>query len=149
MSKPRMHRTRIKAPAANAGVTEAMIRYVVIAFYARVSIDPLLSPIFDRALGDDWGPHLDRMCDFWSWALLMTDRFKGTPIQTHENIRGLRQDHFERWQHLFRRTASEICPAPAAAQFIQKADTIGAAFFAAISGKAVPISALASVETVH
>ncbi len=149
MSKPRMHRTRVKAPAANAGVTEAMIRYLVIAFYARVSIDPLLSPVFDRALGDDWGPHLDRMCDFWSSVLLMTGRFKGTPIQTHENIPDLRQDHFERWQHLFRRTASEICPAPAAAQFIQKADTIGAALFAAMRGKAAPILAIAAAEAVY
>lgn len=112
-----------------------MIRYVVIAFYARVSIDPLLGPVFDRALGDDWGPHLDRMCDFWSSVLLLTGRFKGTPMQTHASIRGLRQEHFERWQHLFRRTVSEICPAPAAALFIQKADTIGIALFAAVSSK--------------
>jgi hemoglobin len=65
------------------------------------------------------------MCDFWSSVLLMTGRFKGTPMQVHAAIGGLRATHFVRWIHLFRQTVQEICSEEAAALFIEKAQMIG------------------------
>ena len=38
-----------------------MIRSLVDTFYARVRRDPLLGPVFDRAI-EDWGAHLDKLC---------------------------------------------------------------------------------------
>jgi hemoglobin len=41
------------------GIDEAMIETVIRGFYARVSHDPLLSPIFEARLSD-WEPHLEK-----------------------------------------------------------------------------------------
>ena len=111
------------APGAAVGVTESMIREMVHAFYGRVRSDALLAPVFDGVISD-WDPHLERMCDFWSSVLLMSGRFKGSPMQAHARIAELSPAHFERWLALFRETAAETCPEPAAALFVSKAEMI-------------------------
>lgn len=111
------------APGTPVGVTEDMIQALVHGFYGKVRADPVLGPIFDAEIVD-WDPHLARMCDFWSSVMLMTGRFKGQPMVVHVRIPGLEGAHFERWLGLFRRTASEICPAEAAAVFVAKAEMI-------------------------
>ncbi|WP_374470115.1 group III truncated hemoglobin [Phenylobacterium sp.] len=115
------------APGAAAGVTEAMIHRLVHAFYGRVRADAVLAPIFDAAIAD-WEPHLDRMCDFWSSVTLMTGRFKGQPMAAHLRLAGLEAAHFDRWLELFRETAREVCPPPAAAVFIGRAEMIAQSF---------------------
>ena len=47
------------------GVSEKMIRAVVVEFYRRARRDAQLGPIFDAHIAD-WTEHLDRMTDFWS-----------------------------------------------------------------------------------
>ncbi len=116
--------SRRLGPGIDAGVTEAMIRKVVHAFYARVRTDEMLCPIFERAIGGDWDRHLVKMCDFWSSVLLMTGRFKGAPMAVHARLDGIDAIHFERWLALFRRTVGEACPAAAAALFIAKSEVI-------------------------
>lgn len=75
-------------PGVAVGVTEEMIHAVVHAFYAKVRRDPALGPIFARVIGDTWDTHLAKMCDFWSSVLLMTGRFKGTPMAAHARLPG-------------------------------------------------------------
>lgn len=110
-------------PGAAVGVTEEMIRDQVYAFYGEVRTDPALGPIFNRVV-EDWDEHLPKMCDFWSSVLLMTGRFRGSPMAKHARIPELRPTHFARWLHLFRQTAAEVCPPEAAALFIAKAEMI-------------------------
>ena len=55
----------------------------------------------------------------------MTGRFKGTPMAVHARLPEIRPEHFVHWLELFRQTAAEICPAPAAAIFVEKAEMIG------------------------
>ncbi|HWA63831.1 MAG TPA: group III truncated hemoglobin [Caulobacteraceae bacterium] len=114
--------TRID-PAA-AGVTEALIRAQVRAFYGKARRDPALGPIFDRAV-TDWDYHLTKMCDFWSSVLLMTGRFRGAPMAVHAALPTLRPAHFSRWLSLFEQTAHEVCPPDAAALFITRSRMIG------------------------
>jgi hemoglobin len=64
------------------------------------------------------------MCDFWSSVLLMTGRFKGSPMTTHARLPGLRATHFARWLHLFRQTAEAVCPPAAAALFVSRSEMI-------------------------
>jgi hemoglobin len=111
-------------PGVAAGVTEEMIHQVVHAFYATVRPDPAIGPIFDRVIGEGWDAHLAKMCDFWSSVLLMTGRFKGTPMAVHVGIGGLRPTHFARWLHLFRQTVQQLCPPEAAALFVAKSEMI-------------------------
>jgi hemoglobin len=111
-------------PGVAAGVTEATIRTVVHAFYARVRADPEIGPIFERVV-DDWDEHLAKLCDFWSSVLLMTGRFKGQPMAAHVKIPDIAPAHFARWLELFRATVRDICPGPAADLFVAKAEVIG------------------------
>jgi hemoglobin len=111
-------------PGVAAGVTEPMIHDLVHAFYDKIRVDPALSPIFNRVIGETWDVHLAKMCDFWSSVLLMTGRFKGSPMTAHAGIADIRPTHFARWLHLFRQTAETRCPPPAAALFIAKSEMI-------------------------
>ncbi len=112
-----------KAPGVPVGVTEPMIRTLVHAFYARVRKDALLGPIFNGAI-DDWDTHLDKLCAFWSSVVLMSGRYKGTPMQAHVALPDITGRHFERWLMLFAETARLHCPPDAAALFIDRANRI-------------------------
>ena len=112
------------APGTRAGVTETMIHDVIHSFYGTVRTDPALGPVFKRVLGDDWGPHLAKMCDFWSSVLLMTGRFTGNPMVTHVNVGGIRPTHFARWLHVFQQTVERQCPPAAAELFVARAEMI-------------------------
>jgi hemoglobin len=116
--------TRV-GPGAAAGVTEEMIREVVHAFYAKVRIDPALGPIFNRVIPvEAWPAHLAKLCDFWSSVLLMSGRFKGTPMAAHARIPDIRPTHFARWLRLFKQTVEALCPPSAAALFTAKSEII-------------------------
>lgn len=117
-------RRRGLGPGASLGIDEELIRDVVHGFYAKIRTDPALRDIFNRVIGDNWDAHLARMCDFWSSVLLMTGRFKGTPMAAHARIAEIRPTHFARWLHLFRETANALCPGDKAALFIAKAELI-------------------------
>jgi hemoglobin len=120
---PSERRIQIAARIAEeTGIDEAMIKRLVYAFYAKVRKDPLLGPIFDRRIVD-WEPHLQRMCAFWSSVALMTGRYHGQPMQKHLPL-PVDGRHFDRWLQLFRETAHNICPVPAAAHFIERAERI-------------------------
>ena len=112
------------APGAAVGVTEPMIAALVPAFYAKVRRDPALGPIFEAAIGEAWDEHLAKLCDFWSSVVLMTGRFKGAPMAAHVRLPMIGEAHFARWLELWRETAREVCPPPAAALFIEKAEMI-------------------------
>jgi hypothetical protein len=62
--------------AAATGITEAMIERLVRGFYAKVRSDPALAPIFDARI-QNWEPHLQQMCAFWSSVTLMSGRYHG------------------------------------------------------------------------
>jgi hemoglobin len=116
---------RRQAFAAASPVTEEMIHQLVHAFYGKIRRDPALGPIFNRVIApEDWPRHLAKMCDFWSAVTLMTGRFKGSPMQAHIQVGGIRPTHFARWLHLFHQTAQEICPPEAAAVFVEKSQMI-------------------------
>lgn len=118
-------RARI-GPGHGVGIDEKMIAQVVHAFYDEVRCDPALGPIFEQVLDGQWDDHLAKLGDFWSSVLLMSGRFKGTPMAAHLALSNLRATHFTRWLHLFAKTVTEICPPPAAALFIAKSEMIGA-----------------------
>jgi hemoglobin len=124
MSDSVTERRRQIAPGHAAGVDEAMIERLVHAFYARVRQDPTLGPIFEAAI-DDWDEHLAKLCDFWSSVLLMTGRFKGSPMTAHARLPDIQPAHFGRWLELFHATARQLCPPTAAALFVERSSMIG------------------------
>ena len=108
--------------AARTGINEAMINRLVRTFYDRVQADPLLAPVFAAKI-EDWEPHLQRMCAFWSSVALMTGRYHGQPMRMHAPL-PVDAPHFDRWLDLFETTAREVCPPVAAAHFIERAHRI-------------------------
>lgn len=122
---PTERSARRVSPGEAVGVTEDMVHAVVHGFYDHVRRDPALGPIFNRVIAEaEWPAHLAKMCDFWSSVLLMSGRFKGTPMAAHARIGDIRPTHFARWLHLFRQTVEALCPPDAAALFMAKAEMI-------------------------
>lgn len=107
---------------ARTGLDEPMIERLVHTFYAKVRDDAELGPIFAERI-TDWGPHLARMCAFWSSVALMTGRYHGRPMVMHAPL-PVGAAHFDRWLQLFAETANEVCPPAAAAHVIDRARMI-------------------------
>lgn len=108
--------------AERTGIDEAMIERLVRQFYARVRQDALLGPVFASRI-ENWEPHLQRMCAFWSSVALLSGRYHGQPMPVHMPL-PIDARHFDRWLALFGETAREVCPPAAAAHFIERAQRI-------------------------
>jgi len=100
--------------------SEAAIRACVRRFYEKGGQDPLLGPIFAASI-PELDSHLEIVSNFWSHALLGTDRYQGTPFGVHVNL-PVEPEHFGRWLKLFEESAKETMPEPLAAQAIARAE---------------------------
>jgi hemoglobin len=106
-------------------VTEATIKLLVDAFYARVRRDATLGPIFDAAIADAaWPVHLEKMYAFWSSVMLTSGRYKGDPVSTHRGVAGVAPPMFGNWLDLFEATAADLFIPEIADQFARKARRI-------------------------
>jgi hemoglobin len=105
---------------AAEGITEEMIRSVVVEFYRRARRDAQLGPIFDAHIAE-WPEHLDRMTDFWSAAMRRTGRYTGNPVESHRRVPSLAAGHFDRWITLFEKTVRDLCPPREAEAFLARA----------------------------
>ncbi|MCA1334881.1 MULTISPECIES: group III truncated hemoglobin [Rhodobacterales] len=104
------------------GLSEAVLTDLVHSFYGKIRVDPVLGPIFAARIAD-WGPHLDKMVDFWSSVALMTGRYHGAPVPKHAGL-PVTWAHFHRWLEIFRETAGEVCTRAGAAHVIERAERI-------------------------
>jgi hemoglobin len=113
-----------------ASEAEEAIRRCVRSFYGKARVDDLLGPVF-AATVPDWDHHLARVDDFWSHALLGTERYKGHPYPVHVNL-SIGPEHFPRWLALFEETALDTLPAELAKKAIAKARHMARSFEAGI-----------------
>lgn len=109
-------------------ISEEAIRSLVDGFYDKVRQDLELGPVFEQAIGEDWGPHLAKMYDFWSSLMLTTGRYKGNPLAVHQRLDALQIDHFERWLTLFGQTCHELFDPDTADAFLVRAHRIAGNF---------------------
>ena len=106
------------------GIDEDSLRALVDLFYARVRRDPLIGPVFNRAI-DDWPEHLDRLQAFWSSVMLTSGRYKGRPLPAHiKHAEAITPQSFDRWLTLWRQTTNELMPPAAAVALQEKAARI-------------------------
>lgn len=115
---------------ARTGLDEDKLTALVHRFYDKVRADAVLGPIFAARISD-WGPHLERMVEFWSSVALMTGRYRGTPMPAHVTL-PVEWDHFKRWLVLFRETADETCSSEGAAHVIERAERIARSLHMAV-----------------
>ncbi|WP_061169838.1 group III truncated hemoglobin [Caballeronia hypogeia] len=117
--------TNIQHPAADTPrerePDEANIRALVEAFYGRVDEDPLLGPIFSRALTGRWDEHLAKMTTFWSSLVLGTKNYRGNVQEAHRPVDEIEPRHFARWLSLFLNTVETRYEPAAAVQFMEPA----------------------------
>jgi hemoglobin len=118
--------------AAETGIDEAMIDALVEGFYARARTDAVIGPIFAERI-TDWAPHLAQMKLFWSSVALASGAYQGRPMPKHLPLT-IDARHFDRWLELFRQTARELCPPPAADHFIARAERIAQSLELGIAG---------------
>lgn len=102
------------------GITEEIIRAVVVEFYRRARLDDVLGPVFEVYVAD-WDAHLARMADFWSAAMLRSGRYSGRPVERHRGIAELGLEHFDRWIELFEVTVRDLCADREAEAFLVRA----------------------------
>ncbi|SAL66904.1 globin [Caballeronia cordobensis] len=100
---------------------ETNVRALVDAFYRRVDDDPLLGPIFSRALAGRWDEHLAKMTTFWSSLVLGSKQYRGNVQEAHRPIDDIEPRHFARWLSLFLNTVEARYEPAAAVQFMEPA----------------------------
>lgn len=109
-----------------ARVDEASIRQLVHRFYDAVREDAVLNTVFAARIADDaWPVHLERMCAFWSTALLATGTYRGNPMTVHESIPQIEPEHFARWLGLFETTARDVFDEDVAQAIVARAHRMG------------------------
>lgn len=101
-------------------MSEDDIRAMVLRFYELSLKDDLLGPMF-RATISDFDEHYGIVHDFWSHALLGTDRYKrGTPYTHHLKLT-VEEAHFDRWMAAFTQAARECLPPEGAEMALKRA----------------------------
>lgn len=112
-------RPAVKREPMHPSIDAQQISTLVDTFYTRVRRDARLGPIFAGRVGDDWGPHLDKMKSFWRSVLLKTGEYKGRPVPAHFQLRAeTESDDFRIWLALFRETAQEVLADPEAVEVV-------------------------------
>ncbi len=119
--------------AAQNIVNEDSITLLVDRFYTRVREDEVLGPVFARAIGGEWGPHLEKMRAFWSSLMLASGRYKGNPMLAHLMLPRIGVQHFERWLGIWQQITAELFPPETAAVFVRKTQSMGERLLAAIN----------------
>ena len=121
---------KVSTEAPDALASEEAIGLCVRSFYARAQKDPLLAPVFAASIAD-WEHHLKKIQDFWSRALLGTERYSGFPFPAHLQL-PVEPEHFSRWMALFEATAQETLSPALAEKAVEKARHMSTCFQAGI-----------------
>ncbi len=82
------------------------IETLVNEFYFKVRLDPVIGPLFEDVIQDNWPDHLQKMYKFWDSMLLGASTYTGSPFPPHSQM-PLEQRHFEIWITLFIGTVDE------------------------------------------
>ncbi|WP_216318245.1 group III truncated hemoglobin [Deinococcus aestuarii] len=92
----------MSSPSARLG--DERLRRLLWVFYARVTRDELLGPVFTRRMGPfprgGWSVHLARLEGFWRAVLGGPSAYRGQPGPAHAAL-GIDAAHFDRWLELW------------------------------------------------
>ena len=86
------------------------VKFLVDAFYSKVTENSLIGPVFNRIMKVDWDKHLPIMYSFWGSILLGESTYSGNPMQKHiiiDQFAHLEKEHFDTWLKLWKETLDE------------------------------------------
>lgn len=95
------------------------LRALVHAFYDELRLDAEIGPLFERAIGSDWQPHLDRMVEFWATLVLGSRSFTGDVFGRHMAIADMEPAMLARWQAVWKKHTDALLPSARAAELQQ------------------------------
>ena len=122
------------------------IAEMVRRFYADVSQDDLLGPMFNEVARVDWSEHLPKLAAFWCRALLGQPGYQGNPYRAHALVHAKHQftaAHFERWLTLFHETLELGWTGPSARRALDLADNVARVHSHQLLGQAVSLDVVA------
>lgn len=94
--------------AHKIGISDDYIDLLVESFYQRIRVHPILGPVFNDAIGDNWPHHLAQMKNFWASVTLNSGRYSGQPVPAHKKHLGsIQKWNFSIWLGLFRQTLDD------------------------------------------
>ena len=80
---------------------------LVSTFYSKIKQDDFIGPFFLNAIPEnEWNAHLEKLTDFWETNLFLAKKYKGNPMQVHQNLDiatnySITQKHFGKWLELW------------------------------------------------
>lgn len=119
------------------------ISEMVRRFYADVTQDDLLGPMFNDVARVDWSEHLPKLAAFWCRALLGQEGYSGNPFRAHALVhqqRAFTPAHFERWLTLFHETLELGWIGPVADRAAALADNVARVHSQQLLGEAVVLA---------
>ena len=129
------------APAMHAVPTLESITQLVHGFYGDVRNDPLLGPVFEKALHGHWDAHLQRLVDFWSTVALGTRSFRGDVMGKHMVLEGVTPAHFAAWVRLWQLHTNRLFAPDVARDLQAAAHGMARNLFRGYFGSAPPFAA--------
>lgn len=136
-----MRDTQRPAPTGDLD-TAAEVAEMVRRFYADVTMDDLLGPMFNEVARVNWSEHLPKLTAFWCRALLDEPGYQGNPFRAHMLIHARREltpAHFERWLTLFHETLELGWTGPNARRAGDLADNVARVHSHQLLGRAVAL----------
>ena len=109
--------------------TRADIDALMVAFYGKAMTDQVIGYFFTDVVQLDLEHHLPVIGDFWETVILSQPayrRHQRNPLQVHAELDAnspLRDEHFDRWLHLFQSTVDELFAGPRA-EFTKQRSTM-------------------------
>ena len=138
MTQPSLSERRqaIIGHAHKIGINDDYIDLLVESFYQRIREHPILGPIFNDAIGDNWPHHLAQMKNFWASVTMNMGRYSGQPVPAHKKHLGsIQKWHFSIWLGLFGQTLDETGATPEAKDyFMERAERIAESLQLALFG---------------
>ncbi|WP_299736492.1 group III truncated hemoglobin [uncultured Roseobacter sp.] len=111
------------------GLTPEAISEIVEVFYVRIRAHPILAPVFNDSIGDNWRPHLTKMKSFWLSFALNAGTYAGKPNEAHKTLTGVTSAHFGIWMGLFRQTVRDVTGSEDATAYLEtRAQRMAASF---------------------
>lgn len=103
------------------------IAALIIAFYDKVKLNPVIGHYFNEVVKVDWEKHLPVMYDFWEGIVFGTPGYSGNPVNVHRHVHALHafsKTDFEEWLKLFHQTVDEMYTGEKAELIKQRASSI-------------------------
>ena len=142
-----MRDTPRPAPTRDLDTPEE-IAEMVRRFYADITQDELLGPMFNDVARVDWSEHLPKLTSFWCRALLALPGYHGNPFRAHTVVHAqhaFTPEHFERWLDLFHETLELGWIGPNERRARDIADNVARVHSQQLLGRAVSIDSAVSL----